>query len=417
MSRRRGAAHARALERAVVVWVQGRRPALAGVLALMAAAAAVTSCGGSEAGQGVAGDLRAARVTGIDLTGDESDDGVLNPGETAYLQITLRNEGQLALGPFDGQVTSTSEWVRFRQSYDSISYSRIDPGEERTSGSHALRVELSPETPAGTVIPFACTLIDGDDELLPITFSVLVRGPAGHMVIDSVTVESDNNRDGELNLGETAILRVAVRNAGTSRVTSTECTVSSESPHVEVRSSYDTLSYSSCDPGEVRISSSSALRVDVLQTATDGLELPFDCTLRDAQQAPFSVPFVVPVYRTSARLEERGVEVLSDDDGDGQLEVGESAYLRLSVQNTGAAQVSSSAGTVTSTADEVEFVQSHDTATFGDCGPGDTVVSSSHGLRLRANERPAAGTAELQVTLTDAEGNEFPLSFDLTVGP
>jgi len=331
--------------------------------------------------------------------------------------VTVANTGQLSLGPFEGVVTTTSEWVRVADMYDTLSYGRIDPGGEAESSATALRVEIAPDTPPDTRVPLSCTLVDGDDALLPVEFEVTVRAGAGLLVVDEVVVEVDNNRNGRLDLGETAAVRVALRNAGTSRVTSSECDVTTSSPHAEVQPSYDTLSYPSLDPGDLVISARAALKVKLLASATEGLELPLDCTLTDGQGGAHPLQFVVPVHRSRARLAERGVEIRGDDSGDGALQTGESAYLRLSVENVGSDQISATSGEVRSLSPEVEVLASYDTVSFGGCVQGDTVDCGTTALRVRANERPAGGVAELAVDLTDAEGNQHSLRFDLEVAP
>ncbi len=118
--------------------------------------------GGATSGQYAGFDLDAIQatppvnapnllITGSQVTGGNGN-GILDPGETANLLITLRNSGLLAANNTNGKLKSSDAYISITDSMSS--YGNILPDSEKTNNSDPFVVFALPSAPVGHVAHF-----------------------------------------------------------------------------------------------------------------------------------------------------------------------------------------------------------------------------------------------------------------------
>ncbi len=224
----------------------------------------------------------------------------------------------------------------------------------------------------------------------------------------SAEVASDANGDGVLNPGERADVVVRVRNDGGADATAGRCAVVSEDAGVTIEEGAE-LSWYGC-PGDSDCGSG-RFSVEVAADAADGAEVAFRCEHGDG-----TIRFTLPVRVTSARPVVAAVEVVGDGNGDGVLNPGERARLRVSLRNEGAAAITQSRCAVSSDTPLVRVDEAADELGFyrcdaqADCGRDEVSVEV-------AEDAPAGTVAHLACPLVDKEENLFEVAFAVRVLP
>lgn len=216
---------------------------------------------------------------------DPSEDGVLNPGETATLEVGFRNVGASALSRSRCVVGAISGRARVSASDDTLSFNTCASGS--LCGVSTIQIDAS-EARADEGLTFGCDLVDSQARVWPQTFSLRVEPLAAQPAVDLVSVFEDADRDGLLSADETARLRVALQNVGPSTLTRASCTVTGDDV-IEVLSSDDTLNYNRCDADDD--CGTSDIRVRGLRTGTGTLI----CPLENSQGTRWMLEFPVEV--------------------------------------------------------------------------------------------------------------------------
>ena len=102
-------------------------------------------------------DLSLAGITVLDTGGDG--DGVLEPGETARLELLLRNDGVAPLNGVSGRLIAESTAPFVRVLDDRAAWPLIAAHDGSASAS--FQVEVSPDAPCGTRVELGLQLTDG----------------------------------------------------------------------------------------------------------------------------------------------------------------------------------------------------------------------------------------------------------------
>ena len=107
---------------------------------------------------------------------DDNDDGVFNPGESASLEITIRNSGTSKVNGTLYTLTTDSPYVSITDN-ETGKCGTIEPGNtagcKDFSSSHP-EVEADEGTPKNTVVPFILTITDEQENSWDLEFSVTV---------------------------------------------------------------------------------------------------------------------------------------------------------------------------------------------------------------------------------------------------
>jgi hypothetical protein len=318
----------------------------------------------------------------VGIRDDSDGDGELSPGETAWLDLSVRNGGTSSLLGLRASATvrtptvavtacravrrtgSSSSWACESTSAGcdcatSDHTQNLAPGETSPAPLLSVRLTLDPDAPAA---PFAfdVLLADALGNTWPATAQVPVRRSGARVEVATAEIADDTDGDGVLSPGETATLAITPRNAGLGAALGLRAAAQTSSPRVTVggcRAIRATGSSSTWDC-EVAPDGCDCTASDYTQTLAPGQTAPapllavtfrlasadswsvqdavvFDLRFVDALGNQWAQPTVLPVSRSAARLELAAATVREDDDGDGRLEPGESARVALFVRNTG----------------------------------------------------------------------------------
>lgn len=216
------------------------------------------------------------RVTAVRVDDDANGDGVLNPGESASIEIALRNDGASAVTGTHCVVGALTAGVDVQPTDGELQYFHCKAGADCDTSDFDVRV--APDAAPGTVARFACALVDGQDAAWPIEVSARVEASAARPVFDGFTTEGER----PLVPGFRCELRVRLQNVGPSAMTGASCAVTSDAPWLEVQAFDDELRFFHCkadaECGE------DGFDVRVADDAPAGGRATLTCPLVDAQQ-------------------------------------------------------------------------------------------------------------------------------------
>lgn len=223
-------------------------------------------------------------IEDLKVLDDADRDGVLNPGESARIAVTLRNVGTSDLTPSRCVVGTGSPGVVVQTASETLEYRHCEAGD--TCGTGEFRINLSPEVRAGTDVDFRCALVDAAERTWPISLKFRVEAPAARPRLTTVVVD-DDDRDGQLNPGEGGRLQVGLRNIGVAALPSSSCTVTSEVAWLTVQTAVDTLDYSYCAADADCRTASFRVRADA--EAPPGGSTTLTCALEDDRGLRYEV--------------------------------------------------------------------------------------------------------------------------------
>lgn len=348
-------------------------------------------------------------VVEVVVVADPDRDGRLAPGERAQIEVTVLNRGTEDNGYGRCAVTTETAGVTIDPLRDDgLTYGSCSPGERC---GDTFNLEVAPSVLEGTVIAFRCTPETDGAEL---TFEVTIRAPDVVPAVADLVVLDDADRDGVLNPGETARVQVLLANLGTSDLTASRCVVGSETPGVVVQSSDETLDYQRCAAGQT--CGPSDLRVAVGPEVPPGTSARFTCALVDDGERAWPMAFALPIEGPAAVPRFDALEVLDDTDRDGRLAPGESARLRITLQNIGVSALPSARCVVTSATPWLTVSPSDDILDFNFCAADATCNASDIRVIVEA-EAPMGGSAVLECALVDARGLGYEVQIPIDLGP
>ena len=342
----------------------------------------------------------ALSVLKVELTQDPNGDGRLSPAETVTVQITVTNQGSEESSADASCIPTVAQGPAQMLTTSPISFSFCGPNQICTT---LFEIEVLPEAEPGAAVRVDCALPRDQGDVL--SFTLPIEAIDVRLEITSITVLNDANHDGVLNPGEEAHVRVGLSNRGLSDVRASHCIVGSLDPGVLIPEHSDTLNYGRCDGGEA--CNSSEFSVD-LSEASEG-EARFTCDLIDTDEQRWPIHFTLPIERPAARPQIDTVLVINDDNQDELLQVGETATLRVAIQNVGPSALTRSDCLVTGDA-HLEVLNINNRLRYNSCDT-DAECNSSE-IQVHAL---SAGTAQLSCPLENAEGSRWPLQITVEI--
>ncbi len=241
---------------------------------------------------------------------------------------------------------------------------------------------------------------------------VTIDGPfleyESHVIDDSVT----GNNDGMLSPGETVDLTVTLRNSGPDAAVNTYGilrTTDSYATLIDTTSSYGTI------PSSSTASNSSIYSLSVVESCPNGHDLAITVyATADESRATWTVP-VPGVTVAAAELSVQSI-VIDDSgtgDGDGVLELGETAWLNITLANDGLLGLLDVAGMLT-TSDAYAVVTDAE-SDFGDIGTSGAGSNAGNSFRVSVSpSAPPAHEISFELVAT-GDGGTYNHSQDLDV--
>jgi hypothetical protein len=302
---------------------------------------------------------------------DANGDGYLSPGESASVQVFVRNAGNSkALGVWAELLVSDpmvaieacsvgvgSGWSSCGtgcscEDAPSAGKQHLEPGETGTVALLVVRFEVHTST-AFLPLSFQVAFHDSLGSTWVDTFEVEVFSPDADLEVASVSLLDDSNADGFLSPAEEATVEIYARNIGTSRALAIYAALASAPDTVEVFSCYThtatqwEICNSSCscaqipDEDKQTIESFQSgeeviLQVNFALKPEAQLEpVVFEVAFYDAFGNTWVDSFQVEVVAVKANIQVESVEFWGDSNGDGLLTPGESAKVEVVVKNSG----------------------------------------------------------------------------------
>jgi hypothetical protein len=246
---------------------------------------------------------------------------------------------------------------------------------------------------------------------------VTIDGPflehESHVIDDSAT----GNNDGMPSPGETVDLTVTLRNSGPDDAVNTYGILRSTDPYVtliDTTSSYGTIPGSSTGPNLV------AYTLSIAESCPNGHDLAITVyATADESRGAWTIPVPgVTVAAGDLSVQSVVIDDSGTGDGDGVLELGETAWLNITLANDGPLGLLDVAGTLT-TSDAYAVVTDAE-AYFGDIGTGGAGSNAGNSFRVSVSPNaPPAHEISFQLVATgdgDTYSHTQNLDVEVTLG-
>jgi hypothetical protein len=213
-------------------------------------------------------------------------DGIVNPGETLELSVSLKNYGNDL--PANGVVTSLEPLDDFVTIIDATrNYGSLNPGESRFAGIPYL-VNISPNAQDGNICRIKQTVIDQNNDFWYSVIEIPIQ--ASKFVVNSIAVQDPNSR---LDPGDTVNLVITIKNGGhadAQNVTAAVTTVDDYSAVI-----MGNIVFGDIPRDSIQNNASTPATVFVAPETFIGRSINFVLNTTTASGAKSSVPFTVPV--------------------------------------------------------------------------------------------------------------------------
>lgn len=242
---------------------------------------------------------------------------------------------------------------------------------------------------------------------------VTIDGPFLEYDSHAIDDSGEGNNDGMLSPGETVDLTVTLRNSGPDAAVNTYGILRSTDSYatlVDTMSSYGTIPASSTG------TNSSTYSLSVAESCPNGHDLAITVyATADESRASWTIPVPgVTVAAADLAVQSIVVDDSGTGDGDGVLELGETAWLNITLANDGLLGLLDVAGTLT-TSDTYAVVTDAE-ADFGDIGIGGTGSNAGNSFRVSVSPNaPPAHEILFELSATGV-GATYSHSQDLDVG-
>lgn len=225
-----------------------------------------------------------------------------------------------------------------------------------------------------------------------------------HLVNDAT-----GNNNGLLDFGETLELDITMENIGDQPATAVEVVLSSDSPFATI--SDNTEQFGDFILGEIK-TITSAFALEVSNEVPDGEAIIFTLTATDANDSTFVSNFMIEAHAPALQA---GVVTVDDaaGNGNGRLDPGESAIVKIATFNPGDYDANSTTAQLTTPSQFITIVNQNDD--LGNIAPGQlNGVQAQFEIQV-APETPIGHTASFNYTAV-SESLMATKTFNLPVG-
>jgi hypothetical protein len=222
-----------------------------------------------------------------------------------------------------------------------------------------------------------------------------------HLLDDDDSGASNGNGDGIATPGETVELLLDLRNYGVDTAYGVSATVSSTSLHVNFLD--DSAAYGDFAPNEMR-TNGDGLVFEVLGSCPHGEEIQFTVSATDGSDTWESY-FGITVEAAQLALFGQTVVDAPDGNNDGDLDMGETATLELTIENIGAVDTTNVSVTLTSN-NPGSITLLDDTADYPDIVAGGTGLSANPHFRFAVDlSTPCGEQLSFDVNIATDQGS------------
>ncbi|MBC8527571.1 MAG: hypothetical protein H8D22_12085, partial [Candidatus Cloacimonetes bacterium] len=231
---------------------------------------------------------------------------------------------------------------------------------------------------------------------------------------NNVDIDDDNfgtssgNDDGNLNPGENIELIVSLKNFGIQTAPSVNAEISTENEWITVNDNYE--EYGNISSGDIALPTDD-FDIAIEPSCLGGTEVEFNLLIQDAISNEWTGKFYLTVE--GPYLHAKSYSVV--DGGNGILDPGETAELKVTVENIGSVAADGVNGTLMCSDNRLTIEDS--LGYFGNISAGGQATNNSNRFELTANTQIIPGSQiVVDLHLYNADGYNDTVSFMLEVG-
>ena len=368
------------------------------------------------------------------IVGDDNHDGIINRGETAYLDVNLKNTGTSASLAVNATFSTNSIDITGLTPQTAISYGDIPNGTSGSAGTYGylpggytnytIKFKVSYTSPLNTPIPINIIITDASGNTRTTSFTIIVKGIGANITYDSSTIVYDDNHDGIINRGETAYLDVSLKNTGNSKSLGVNATFSTNSSDITGLKPQTAISYGDISAGQSIIGNSN-ISFKVSSAAPLNTPIPINILITDASGNTWTSSFTIIVKGSAANIVFDTKTIVYDDNHDGIINRGETAYLDVSLKNTGNSKSLGVNATFSTNSSDITGLKPQTAISYGDISAGQSNTGNSSGLTPNylnynisfkvSSTAPLNTPIPINILITDASGNTWTSSFTIIV--
>jgi hypothetical protein len=174
-----------------------------------------------------------------------NDDGIVNPGESIELPLTLENSGTVEVLGVSAILTTSDSFITITDSIEH--FGNIPPGDS-VSSQDDFDFILSPTTPDTHTLAFELIIQDTNSVSYNSLFSIPVHSPVVRFTHFTITDTIQGNGDGIFDPGETVAILCHLNNSGSSDAYEVKAKLSTDdNPYIFLSESLST--YGTIPPG------------------------------------------------------------------------------------------------------------------------------------------------------------------------
>lgn len=312
-------------------------------------------------------------IVSADIIRDSNDDGNLSAGETAYLKIKVKNNTSKTIEELTATVESGLN-ISFSYPYNRnyLSFGDIEKGktacgtynysDDTCNNYYYNYLEITlPHDFEETKIPLMLNFLDKNGKKWKTFFSIPTTKLNMSLSHVSTEILNDTNNDKKLSSGETAYLRIKLKNTGNAKIYNLTGVLTSNNNNVSISyySNEDKMYFgdlaideSSCgnrnfSKGLCNTMNTYFVKLVLSPVIINGISIPFRLDLTDVSNRVWSIDFNINTVIPDVNINIQNIRLVSEQNSDGKLNSGEYGYLQIKVKNTGSANSIETTGKLT----------------------------------------------------------------------
>ncbi len=358
---------------------------------------------------------------------DNNKDGMINKGETIFLRVYLVNYGSGIAKSVKGTFLVNSPFISKLAPTCAVNFRDIKGGTAEyghdSAYQYTIKFTVSNTTPSGTQIPIKINITDNSGGTWSSSFMITVESSRALIVCDKFEVVADNNGDSIVNVGETVFLKIYLANKGKSSAKGVKAEFTTNSTFVTQFAPIMPISYGELLAGKSNYGKCKdfeyTVRFTVSRTMPVNTQIPISINIVDESANTWNCTLLVTAEKTRAAMTFSTFSLISDNNGDGKVNKGETVYLKIFLTNKGTSTAKAVKARFSTTSNYVfEFAPS-DYIYFGDISAkaSESVYSSDfYTIKFTvSNKTPPNTIIPIEVNISDDIDNQWKCNFNVKV--